>query len=252
MAKIINQSNLTCTFNFPNSTTQTLTFNSNQSMTENMTSSFVKTRESAKTSALAGQEIMQTLTLTNTTEYFIDEVNVQEISTGLTFKDGSVVIQNVEYAHLSMTDGFTLEDSIAPNETITIKFVLIVNGSQTNATSKTKISYLVNESDVMTEETNEISIKIVSNQLEMVKMADKKIAMKGDTIKYTITLENLGNVKNKELVFTDNLPAEVKFVENSVSIDGQLKEGFDPTNGFEVGEIDEGQKVVITFETIVV
>ena len=61
-------------------------------------------------------------------------------------------------------------------------------------------------------------------QLRVVKLADKSVAEIGDTIEFTIRIDNLGGLELKEVVLVDNLTPRLEYVEGSATntIDGEL------------------------------
>ena len=61
-------------------------------------------------------------------------------------------------------------------------------------------------------------------QLRVVKMANKSVAEIGDTIEFTIRIDNLGGLELKEVVLVDNLTPRLEYVDGSATntIDGEL------------------------------
>ncbi len=61
-------------------------------------------------------------------------------------------------------------------------------------------------------------------QLRVVKLADKSVAEIGDTIEFTIRIDNLGGLELKEVMLVDNLTPRLEYVEGSATntIDGEL------------------------------
>ncbi len=61
-------------------------------------------------------------------------------------------------------------------------------------------------------------------QLRVVKLADKSVAEIGDTIEFTIRIDNLGGLELTEVVLVDNLTPRLEYIDGSATntIDGEL------------------------------
>jgi len=249
MAKLINQSNVTASYVMPDQTVMQVNAKSNESATENMTTSFEKQRTSAKTIVMPLEEIEQTLTLTNTSEYAIFNINVQDIlGAGIKFKEGSVFVDDVSFPDYDPVAGILLDD-LDPQSTMVIKYVVVVdeNPSVTNTDIKSKITYSVNEVLDLEEFSNDVTLYLSNNSITLNLSADKSVLTSGQQIQYKIEIENKGNMKNSQIVFVDNLPAETTFQKGSVKIDGVAFDTFDPGVGFEITDLEPNQKVTVTF-----
>lgn len=254
MAKIINQSEITTSYVLPDQSTKEVTIKSNESMTENMTTSFTKVRSTAKDYGEGGDEIEQTLVLTNNTEYSISGVQIMDtIGSGVTFKEGSVKIDEEPKADLNPLTGFNLEEDIAKNSSVTIKYVVTVDNDVTepSAEIKSKITYSVNEISDLEEYSNAVTITLTENNITIVKTSDKTAVISGQKLKFQNVIENKGKLKNTNITFKDQLPEDVEFVVGSVMIDGVSQGGSNPTVGFAIQDLEPNEKVTVTFEVTV-
>jgi large repetitive protein len=87
--------------------------------------------------------------------------------------------------------------------------------------------------------------------LATVKQVDKTVTVVGDTLTYTIRLDNTtGTADATNLVFTDAPPAGTSFVPGSVLVDGVTNAG-NPTTGVAVGTVAAGAVKVIKFSVVV-
>ncbi len=87
--------------------------------------------------------------------------------------------------------------------------------------------------------------------LATVKQVDKAVTVVGDTLTYTIRLDNTtGTADATNLVFTDVAPAGTSFVPGSVLVDGVANAG-NPTTGVAVGTVAAGAVKVIKFSVVV-
>ena len=254
MAKIINQSEITTSYVLPDQSTKEVKIKSNESMTENMTTSFTKVRSTAKEFGEGGDEIEQTLVLTNNTEYSITGVQIMDtIGSGVTFKEGSVTIDEEPKADLNPLNGFNLEEDIAKNSSVTIKYIVEVDNDTTepSAEIKSKITYSVNEISDLEEYSNAVTITLTENNITIVKTSDKTAVISGQKLTFQNVIENKGKLKNTNITFKDQLPEDVEFVVGSVMIDGVSQGGSNPTVGFAVQDLEPNEKVTVTFEVTV-
>lgn len=97
-------------------------------------------------------------------------------------------------------------------------------------------------------ESNTISTNLILGTLGMVKTVDKTYATVGDTLRYTVTLTNTGNILLSNIRFSDTLPAEATFITGSVKIDGTSQPTYDIAKGFDVGNMIILATKTITFE----
>lgn len=87
--------------------------------------------------------------------------------------------------------------------------------------------------------------------LSTVKQVDKAATVVGDTLTYTIRLDNTtGTADATNLVFTDAAPAGTSFVPGSLLVDGVANAG-NPTTGAVVGTVAAGAVKVIKFSVVV-
>lgn len=251
MAKIINISNLTSNYTMPDDTKKNYQTQSNESATENMTTSFLKEKSTASSYGAPKDEILQTLKLINNSEYPITVTNIKEtISSGGTFKAGSLIIGGVAKSDADITKGVALDNPINAGENITITYLLVINESPATDIINTisDISYTVNEDLNFTEKTMVVSIEISDNKITIVKTSNKSAVIKGDKLMFQNVITNNGRYLNTDIFFKDDIPAETSFVENSVKINSELKEGLDPTVGFKLQDMNAGDEITVTFE----
>ena len=87
------------------------------------------------------------------------------------------------------------------------------------------------------------------------KEASVEKAFEGDEFEYTVTVGNAEDATAawKNVVVTDNIPAGLKLVDGSVYLDKKTAEYEfkDGTLSVDVGNIDEGKNVVLTFKVVV-
>ncbi len=255
MSKIENQSVLTSKYQLPDLSEKELETKSTISSTEYMTDSFKKVRTSAKSYGMADEEIIQTLTLTNDSEYDITVTDIKEtISEAGSYKPGSVTVDGVEKPDFDLMAGFALENPITKNggETV-ITYVLTISDAPSTdiVNAQSAITYSVNERDDLKENSNTVDISIVTEKLVFTKTSDKSAVIKGETLVFMHEIKNEGTTKNTELFFKDELPAGVTFDAGSVKINEVVNADADPATGFSLGDLDVGATVKVEFSVTV-
>lgn len=236
----------------PDQTEQAYETQSNVSSTEYMTTSFVKTRQTEKTYGLPNDEILQTLSLQNDSEYDITNVRVEDtISSGLTFKTGSLKIDNTEYPDLT-PDGFDLPIDIPSGTTVNITYYVVVDANPTVSSAQivSNITYSVNEVDSLKETSNQVDIELVVEKISIVKTSSQTAVISGQKLTFQHVITNEGKTTQTDIMFYDPLPQGTKFVENSVKIDNVEKLGLNPS-GFKLDDLQPNSSVTVTFEVLI-
>jgi uncharacterized repeat protein (TIGR01451 family) len=84
-------------------------------------------------------------------------------------------------------------------------------------------------------------------------IANKAITLVGDTVHYTVVLDNTaGNGAANNVKFFDIVPAGTVFVPNSFSINGVIQPGADPNIGVNIASIPFGSSVSVGFDVNIV
>lgn len=252
---IKNKSQVRANYTAPDQTTQTITFESNESVVENLSVAFVKDKSSLLDYGAPKDEILQSILLANESLSEITNIRLEEIiGEGASFKPGSVEIDNVPFPDMDIVAGITLPNSFQPKSGAVVSYVLVID-EQTSATSvalKTKVTFNANEVEDMSEFTPEVVVKITENKLVIDKTSNKTVVISGDTLMYQSVIKNTGKIRNTSVFFKDEIPQGTVFVPKSVRINKALSdEGFDPTVGFEVGALEVGGEIEVTFEVTI-
>ena len=124
--------------------------------------------------------------------------------------------------------------------------------TQTPVTDFATLNYSVNDpargTVSFSENTNTVSIDIISNRLSVVKSVDKEYAVVGDNLHYTTVITNTGTLLKSDLVFTDPIPAGTTFVAGSVKINGMTYATHNPAMGFGLPDLAVGESVTVEFD----
>ncbi len=84
-----------------------------------------------------------------------------------------------------------------------------------------------------------------------VKTVSTPVANVGETVTYTVTLENTCTSPLTNVFFKDNVPNGLSFVPGSVTVNGVSDVTLDPNIGFTIPDIPGGSTATVTFEAIV-
>lgn len=216
--------------------------------------SLSNTKSVDKMYARVDDTVNYTSTITNTgnvnaTNLFFTDI----LQSALNFVSGTVSINGVIYPSLNPVTGFDLSN-LAPGQTVTVGFSAKINSLPTPAyitnTSNVNFSYKIDPSGSVNskiQSSNTVTTNIVLGKIIAVKTVDKAIATIEDELTYTITLTNVGNVINSEVFFQDTPSSGVTFKSGSVIINNVSQPTFDPTIGFNLGNIGIGNVVTIVF-----
>ena len=210
-----------------------------------------------KTFVQEGETAQYTVVITNNSQtnllslFFTDNM-----SSGATYVAGSVTVNGVSQPTYDPDAGFPLPD-LNVGQSVTVSYAMRANNpvTQTPVTNFATLDYSVDDPSrsivSFSENTNTVSIDIISNRMTVVKSVDKAYAVKGDNLHYTTVVTNTGTLLKSDLVFTDPIPAGTTFVAGSVKIDGTAYPAYDPQTGFALPDLAVGQSVTVEFDVTV-
>ncbi|MDE6691271.1 MAG: DUF11 domain-containing protein [Clostridia bacterium] len=254
---IPNQSNISFNYVLPDGQTIAAELDSNIVNTEILTYFVPKVKSSDKTFMQEGETAQQTVVITNNSQtQLFNMVFRDNMSSGASYVAGSVTVNGVSQPSYDPAAGFPLPD-LAVGQAVTIGYTMQANNpvTQTPVTNFGTLDYSVNDPSRaiirFSENTNTVSIDIISNRLTVVKSVDKAYAVKGDTLHYTTVITNTGTLLKSDLVFTDPIPAGTTFVAGSVEIDGVAYPAYNPQTGFDLPDLAVGQSVTVEFDVTV-
>ena len=180
--------------------------------------SFVKTVDLAF--AEPGDVLTYTMSLTNTGNVAADNVVLTDaVPAGTTFVAGSVI------GATGTPPTLTLNSSIPAGGTAVVSFQVQVGNtvpSPNPIPNSAAVNYdytvdpAVPDGASGTAQSNSVSTQINTAALTTVKSVDKLYAQPGDTLTYSLTLQNTGNVSADNIVVTDIIPAGTTFVAGSL------------------------------------
>lgn len=179
-----------------------------------------------------------------------------------TYVDPSLNINGTLYPSLDPNSPIDLGSEVAslfplpPGNSITISYRVSIDSLPTSPlitnTSSVEYEYLdgsTTQSSI--KDSNEVSAEVRDGEVVVTKSADKTVVEVGDTLTYTITLENTGNIPVDNVVLSDIIPPETEFVMGSVIVNNVARPTDNPASGINVGTIDAQEIAIVVFSVIV-
>ncbi|WP_252234457.1 hypothetical protein [Clostridium sp. ZS1] len=243
----------------PNGSVTTKTQNSNTVTTNVVLGKILANKVVDKSIATIGDELTYTITLTNVGNVIDSQVFFQDIPlAGVTFKAGSVKVNDVSQPTYDPTVGFSLDDIGIGNVVIVSFVVTVVSVPPTNKVTNQAVitfKFVVDPKQPPYNETtysNTTTTNIAYGNLNVIKAVNKKYATIGEELTYTVTLVNDGNINATNVVFLDQTPHNSVFVLGSVTINGVSYPSYNPSAGFNLNTMVPGQIITVVYKVKVV
>lgn len=254
---IPNQSNIAFDYVLPDGQTIAANLDSNIVNTEILTYSVPKVKSGDKFFLQEGETSKHTVVITNNSQTQLFNMFFKDaMSNGATYVAGSVTVNGVSQPSYDPIAGFALP-ALNPTQAVTITYDIIANNPMTQSpvTNFGTLDYTVDDplrSNVnFTENTNTVSVQIISNRITNVKSVDKAYAVKGDTLHYASVITNTGSLLKSNLVFTDAIPVGTTFTAGSVKVNGVTYPAYNPETGFALPDLAVGEAVTVEFDVTV-
>ncbi|MDE5990718.1 MAG: DUF11 domain-containing protein [Clostridia bacterium] len=251
---ISNKSNIAFNYVLPDGQTLPAELDSNTVTTEILTYSVPKVKTGDKTFLQEGETSQHSVVITNNSQTQLFNLVFKDTMTnGATYVAGSVTVNGVSQPTYDPIAGFALP-ALDPGQAATVTYTIHANNpmTQTPVTNNATLNYTVvdpSRGNVnFSENTNTVSVEIISNRLTNVKSVDKAFAVKGDTLHYTSTITNTGTLAKTDLVFTDPIPVGTTFTAGSVKINGVTYPAYNPQTGFDLPDLAVGAAVTVEFD----
>lgn len=106
---------------------------------------------------------------------------------------------------------------------------------------------------IFTEEAqDDIGLRVFNPELTLTKKASVTSAAVGDIITYTITAKNTGDIVLNNVIVSDILEQDLKFVQGSVKVNGVASPNESILSGVNIGTLNPGESKDVTFNAEVV
>ncbi len=243
---IVNQASATFSYTLPDGRTLGGSLTSNTLAIQVSAPDVTVVKTTPATDAVVGDTIVYEMVITNNG---IDPVNnvllTDPISPAVTFITGSVLVDGVVRASANPALGIAI-GTLAPGASAAVSYTVRVNTLPTPPQVSSQ-SYVSFTSGVFSgaSYSNTVVTPIYQPIVAVTKTASTSNATIGDTIIYSFSLTNTGNLP-VQLTLTDSIPDGTVLLPNSVLIDGVPQPGADPNTGIVVGTLSPGASVNVT------
>lgn len=114
------------------------------------------------------------------------------------------------------------------------------------------INYLADTlpSNILYSNSNIISVLIINPKLEIKISSDKSIIDVGDTLTYTISITNIGNILAENILITNTIPNTTSYIDKSLTINGVARTDIDLSSPLDIGNLDIQDSMYFAFKVI--
>ncbi|ANY70200.1 hypothetical protein BBD42_29615 [Paenibacillus sp. BIHB 4019] len=203
------------------------------------------------TASTVGDTIAYSINVTNNGIAAISNTLLTDpLPVGTALVPGSVTVNGVLQPTAVPAAGIPLGD-IAPGASVPVTFSVTVN-SVPNPAFVNNQSFVSFTSGALsaTAFSDNVATPVFQPALSVVKTVSSTTATVGDTIVYTSTITNSGNI-GATTTLTDPIPAGTTLVPNSVLLNGSGLAGADPSAGIPLGVIAPGSPATLTFSVVI-
>ncbi|WP_434749881.1 DUF7507 domain-containing protein [Paenibacillus amylolyticus] len=214
------------------------------------------TKSSDPTFSTVGQTVTYQFNVTNSGNIAADSTLTDVIPPDAAFVPGTVISNGIPLPAADPNVGIPL-GTLAPGESLFVTFQIIVNTLPANQelTNQAVTDYTFSPPDGRvipgSSPSNEIIIPISAPDPIVTKSADVIDAVDGDVITYTVIIDNIESFTVNNVIFTDSISAGSVLVPDSVTLNGTVIPGADPSAGINIGSIPGNSQVVVTFQVSV-
>ncbi|MCK6073735.1 DUF11 domain-containing protein [Paenibacillus silvae] len=244
--QLINQATVALSFTLPDGRNITRSVQSNV-LTIPVSAPDVQVVKSTTSTAVSvGDTVTYSVAITNNgIENVSNVIFTDALPASTVLSAGSVFVDGVLRPNASPSTGITL-GSIAPGVTVTVVFSVRVTSLPLPAVlnNQSTVSFTSGALSATTF-SNTVSTPVYQPILAAVKTGDQTIATVGDTVIYSIAVNNTGNY-GAAVTLTDTIPAGTEFVPNSVIVNGISAPGADPASGISLGVVSTTTIVIFS------
>lgn len=249
--QLLNQATASFQFTLPDGRTFNGSVNSNTVVVGVTAPNVAVVKTTSTTATTVGDTILYTINVTNNGITSISNTLLTDpIPAGTTLVPGSVTVNGITQPAANPASGIPLT-SIAPGATVPVTFSVTVTSVPNPATvSNQSFVSFTSGSLSATAFSQIVSTPVFQPAFSVVKAASSTNASVGDTIVYTSTITNTGNI-GATTTLTDLIPAGTTLVPNSVIVNGASVPGADPSVGIPLGVIAPNGPTTVTFSVVI-
>ncbi|MCM3749313.1 hypothetical protein M3223_18300 [Paenibacillus pasadenensis] len=208
------------------------------------------TKTASRTNLAVGETMTYTSVITNSGGTALTNVILTDpIPAGSSFVSGSVVVGGVSRPTAVPASGISV-GTIASGTSVTVTFqvtaVSVPPGGQLSNQSKASYSSGTSTGQAL---SGTVLTPVFQPVITLTKAASATSVVVGDTVNYTVTASNGGNIAATVTV-TDPIPAGASFVPGTVTVGGTPVPGANPATGIAVGPVAPGGSVPVTFQLL--
>lgn len=219
-------------------------------MANEETINFMKVRTGSMDIVMPGDEVNQTLTLTNRSEYEISDIYIKDMfSDGITFKENSLQVNGVSAAGVNPTSGFKMTGTIPAGNSATVTYRILIDDdvTQSRFSVVSEITYTANGVEHV-ENSTTYNMDLATGELSVQTDPSVDAVLKGEKFSYVSIVKNTGNLKQMQVTFKNPIPSGVEYVDGSLSLDGEIVQGADPEVGVSLGMINPSESKIVMFD----
>ena len=211
--------------------------------------------------AIPGETVTFTITIENTGRLDTSDLVLTDgLASGLTFVAHSVYVNSINVPSADPSVGVSL-GALAQGDTTVVTFQVQItglppSGNQFVNTASISYNYIPACGGLTpvprTVSTDPAYITLdspaVLTAAKLVNGVPDYCAIPGETVTFTITIENTGRLDTSDLVLTDGLASGLTFVAHSVYVNSINVPSADPSVGVSLGALAQSDTTVITFQ----
>lgn len=248
---IVNKAQITSQIDNPDGGKIDLTTFSNVCITTKVESDFIVEKTAQKDWALPKEKITVTTKITNNSNLTIQNFTFKDtLSPSASFVPGTVKISDEPKPTFNPITGFSSNAQIGgfgAFAEITYEIQISEYPEESVVKNKTGLT-LTFDSQEFSLTSNEKEISIVENEVYLLKECSPVAVVSGNEMTYTITITNEGSLENTNIVFSDSIPSDVTFVNETVVVNGTPQPTYNPTTGFPLPNLPANGTITISFK----
>lgn len=215
-------------------------------------------KSASPSNAAVGSIVTYTVDVVNNGNITAERINIRDIlSSVLEFQLGSVKINGVR-SEENIINGVNI-GSLKPNThkvvSFNVKIIGFPQGGAVTNKSLSEYSYEVNPGRPLQRgksESNDFTINISQVDIVVTKDSDIKEGVLKSRIEYMVTIENRGTIDIYDFLFKDELPKQVKLLQNTFLLNDRFIRGVNLESGVRIGRIIVGDTIRIRYKVEVV